>query len=154
MSTIPISKNNNVELATSFCLNMLFLKIDLRTELVCDISLTEYPLHYPLPHYGNALNYFVIAFFPFYLKPQLLLTFSSNSVCFILCGYLLLILFLLNFSEVLIYLQVKNQKLYYIKILRFYMKEIDLENLHIDMKVLIVCRSSKQYLIERSYFNF
>ena len=29
------------------------------------------------------------------------------------------------------------------------MKEIDLENLHIDMKVLIVCRSSKQYLIER-----
>ena len=62
MSTIPISKNNNVELATSFCLNMLFLKIDLRTELVCDISLTEYPLHYPLPHYGNALNYFVIAF--------------------------------------------------------------------------------------------
>ena len=34
------------------------------------------------------------------------------------------------------------------------MKEIDLENLHIDMKVLIVCRSSKQYLIERSYFNF
>ena len=60
MSTIPISKNNNVELATSFCLNMLFFKIDLRTELVCDISLTEYPLHYP--HYGNALNYFVIAF--------------------------------------------------------------------------------------------
>lgn len=34
------------------------------------------------------------------------------------------------------------------------MKEIDLENLHIDMKVLIVCRSSMQYLIERSYFNF
>ena len=59
----------------------------------------------------------------------------------------------LNFSEVLFTYKLKSKALLY-KNTRFYMKEIDLENLHIDMKVLIVCRSSKQYLIERSYFNF